>query len=709
MRKNVKRDCAYFKKYNNPAIVFLFPDEQGNFLYHLGVGYILSYLRKKGIFAESFVSTAYLGLKDILTLINNKRPNFIGFTCFNTNYFLVKIIAEHIKRDNPGIKIIVGGPSATFYDREIMHDSKAIDICVRGEGEDTVYKLISSRGGFLRNISGITYRAGKRIIRNPGSQCINNLDTILSPYLSGITDPIDLWKINQEVPILTSRGCIYRCTYCNFSAMSRYTIRYHSVERVMDELRFIYRVLSKNGLLDIKVMIQDDIFTLDRNRVKEICSSIKEEGINLKFWLLTRADTVNKELLELLFSVGFRDINFGLESAAPKILYNIKKIGLTDSNNKDYGKEKLFIHRTRENVKLAKEIGFKVGVSIILGLPGETLKEGIQTLDFVKKLNLDTYAHNYLTIFKGTELFDTYLKYGLKLPKPRFKGVFNDCLTSPPTYTYDILRLPILKNEIQIGARVSYAIARTIDFLSGYYDKDNSRYAQDTLVLDKEFPRESGALNHAFKTRFIYGYNLDNLLGDKVLTKVMLIMGTVSSFSLQYKLSIEELIQLAPEYLKFEFTVNKFSDIDFLLFQDRRIAKITDAEDIRDFLNRNPIRNYILLDTCRWSHYCPATHLKRLIIKANNILPCFQGHCIGSIKDSLYKTRRCLLSLKEKEEKSRRCIFCSEKDNCSKCLFLGSMEPSTYCQIRRTHPQISTRLTSLRVITKMINHARNQI
>jgi len=694
---------------NRPAIIFLFPDEKGNFLYHLGTAYIISYLKVKNIYAEQFVSNEFIGIKEIEEYIVDRKPRFIGFTCFNSNYFLVKMLSQYIKLKNPNVTVVLGGPSATFSDEEIMQNSDDIDICVRGEGEKTVYELIQTSRNDFGRILGITYRSNKKIVRNPDRPFIGNIDSVPSPYLNGIINPLDLLKVNNEVSILTSRGCIYRCTYCNFSAMSRYTIRYHSIDRVIKELQFIDKLLKRNNLRDAKILIQDDTFTLECKRVKEICSTILKKKISLNFWLLTRSDKVDKDLLHILFKAGFRDINFGLETAVPRILYNIKKARLNYDSKRNYRQERLFIQKTKKNVAIAKNIGFRVGVSIILGLPGENYKEGIKTINFVRGLAINTYAHNYLSIFQGTELFKTCRNHGLYLNKPRFKEmIFNDQTISPPRYPYDIRKIPLLKNEIQLNYNMRYTTDRIRDSLMGYYDKYANKYLRDIVVLAKRFPSLRNIENAALETRFIYGRNLNKLMMQGGLGKITLIASTVSGFSPQYRLSVNKLQEFIPQHLKFEYKITDCHNNGKILAQ-KKILRISNEEDLEYFLSyQNATRNYILLDACRWSDYCPAKYFKRLIIdESGRLFPCFQGKCIGRIGENLTVIQHRLSSLQKDEEKKRGCHICPIKENCSKCLFLAAMSAKAYCRSRLNHRHITDSLKSLRLLNKLISYAGN--
>ena len=239
-------------------------------------------------------------------------------------------------------------PTPTFSGDVIMQDCSDIDICVRGSGEEICYELIenliNSQG--INQVPGITYRRDGEIITNPS--CLSEevlskqteLDDFPSPYFSGVLDIGDLIRYNQgTIPFLTSRGCIYHCTYCNFSAMSNYKVRFHSIERVIEELKLMDAYRRQHQ--DFVVEVCDDCFSLDLNRLKQICRRIIEEKIALRLAATElRADIIDYEALELLARAGFEDVNFGLESSSPEVLYNVKKVRFKDEDDSSFSAEK---------------------------------------------------------------------------------------------------------------------------------------------------------------------------------------------------------------------------------------------------------------------------------------------------------------------------------------------------------------------------------
>jgi anaerobic magnesium-protoporphyrin IX monomethyl ester cyclase len=311
-------------------VAFMFPPgnesrffKLRSFEHHLGVAYIQAYLAKHGFTSKQVTPTLGSTLSDCVEQLIATDAKIIGFTCYDSNYFLVRTIASIIKARKPKTIVIAGGPTATFSDDLLLNNAPDIDLCVRFEGEETTLELVSlnTDGSLLNNledVAGITYRHDTSIIRTPDRQLFganNNkefcLDGFPSPYVEGVLDG------TEGAGILTARGCTHHCTYCNFSAMSKHTIRYHSIDRVINELKYLYD--SNTSHLTSKVIIvNDDAFTLNIRRAKDICKRIIDEGIKLKLSCLCRADNLDRELIELLNEAGFVNITFEWRAQFPK-------------------------------------------------------------------------------------------------------------------------------------------------------------------------------------------------------------------------------------------------------------------------------------------------------------------------------------------------------------------------------------------------------
>jgi radical SAM superfamily enzyme YgiQ (UPF0313 family) len=723
-----------------PSILFLFPDLAEfdllgfKFAYHLGTGYIISYLRQRGIQASQFVYSEPSSLHKLTEKILKQNIKIIGFTCFDTNYYFVKLFSQRLRKQNPDLTIIVGGPTATFSDKLIMSDNPAIDICVRGEGEITTYELIEhlNSGLDVSDVKGITYRLNGNLVRTEDRPFIYGdvkgaeLDVIPSPYLENLI-PLD-----GECGILTSRGCVFKCVYCNFSAMSRWTIRYHSIDRVMLELELISKHLrqTKEDIEDKQIVLFDDIFSLNIERAKLLCKAVIDKKIRLRLWAETRGDRVDKELLSLMKEAGFQDMNFGLESAVPRVLRNMKKLSAGDGciSKKSFGLEKRYVEKTKENVSLAKKLGIRITVSVIMGLPGATLNDDKKTIEFVRKLKVVLYYHNYLMIFAGTEISKTHKKFGIGIKSHHALLPFHT------KFSYDVTKVLELENctkrvneerhiekvmRIVTGAYDNYSDDGYSDFIISNQAVDDKmlKWLYESMVLcpvivfkDTDF---SGRLARANINKMAEaGLPITNFYYLTRIDKKIISQGMPTSDTLNYAINyFSMLLTKKRGYL------SKLSNLEFMPFSNymkcrpvKRSDKFTNKivfvlsslSDLNHFLSLMPsssklildislaLNDYYFLDECRWSNReCPAINSQKVIIEEDgSIKPCANGCKIANVCNNRAEIVNKMSLLWKDAQKKRGCTRCPVRDNCSKCLFPYPVTDNEYCEIRKSKVNI---------------------
>ena len=407
------------KKPQKSDIVFVFPPAYGNpgvFRQHLGVAYLRTALAPTGITSEQYCSEKPGSIEVVTRDILARKPGMVGFTVYDSNYPNALAIARCIKLQRPGVIVVFGGPTATFSAAEILKRTDVIDACVMGEAEETgpaILRRLLDGADLVEETPGLAFRRGNDVFcgplpplvgsHSPGLKC--SLDSTPSPYLSGILS-------DGRAGVLTGRGCTHHCQYCVFAALGRKTLRLHSMERVLAELESIAEIQRRKRRHDV-IAIHDDTFTLLVPRAKELCRAIIERKLRLLLSCITRADSVDDELLHLLRRAGFVSIAFGLESAVPQVLRATGKVRPPEWPDPDLSPEKAFVQKVKTNVVAAKRHGFNVGVSIILGLPTETAEQGAETLRFVRTLPINYYMHNYLWLFPGTPLWNSGTAYGL--------------------------------------------------------------------------------------------------------------------------------------------------------------------------------------------------------------------------------------------------------------------------------------------------------
>lgn len=673
-------------------IVFVFPpaSHEDNFDYHLGAGYIASFIQQHGVKTHQLITHEKMTIPDISARILQYKPEIVGFTCYDSNYAYVRMLAKILKRRDPDLRVITGGPSATFSDKEIMAHTPEIDVCVRGEGEKTTLELIQKGLEDLESIEGITYRSGSTVVSTQNRPLISGgvkgaeLDVLPSPFLTGTIPP------DGKTGVLTSRGCVYRCTYCNFTTMFNHTIRYHSIDRVIEELTLIADHWDPVTL--DRVTIYDDIFSLDVKRTKKLCQRIIDEEIDLSFYLATRADSCDKELLELMKEAGVQEISFGLESASRKVLRAIKKA----PNHK----EKQFLAQIRKCVQWAKEAGMSPGVSIIMGLPEEGPEEAEETLRFVEELQVDHYVHNILILCPGTELFSTRKEYGLDAyHSPAF-------LPYVTQYAYDTVKIaPLPHANLTKGLesrRRTYC-----NLLSYEIDKDLDAY--EYLII-KKMPEDEG-FSQWLQTLCVLP-----------LTVVDFTKGTKEEKVHHYESLLQGEVPVGHYYIVLEdepHLVNLSTNVDLRTpvsetpFHQYRqyeeglnalmtVEQLEDVEALSQFANDYtkegivsvPVRKVPqwLAGTCRWrEELCPALSGNILVVNGDDVLPCYYGEPIGRVGDSkktLRENARKLLYQKETERGCHDCLL----EKCSHCLY-PPVTDTEFCEMKKKYPHVSKLVT----------------
>lgn len=698
--------------------------------HHLGVAYIQANLARYGFTSEQVIPATGCTLSDYVESLMATGAEIFGFTCYDTNYFLVRAISAHIKRRKPKCTVIAGGPSATFSDELLLGNTPDIDLCVRFEGEETTLELVTrlTEGASLDSLDdilGITYRQGNSIIRTSDRELIGfgkdkecSLDVLPSPYLQGFL------KGPEGAGILTARGCTHHCTYCNFSAISKHAVRYHSIDRIINELKCLQNNLEESAT--ITVFINDDDFSINVQRAKKICHRIIEEGIELRLSCLCRADNLDEELIKLLHGAGIYKVIYGLESAVPRVLRNIKKIcNHNPRSEKDvFAPEKRFLSKAKQAISLAKKYNMESEVSIILGLPGETLEDGLETVRFVRELDVDSYSQNYLDPYPGTELFNAAAKYGLKVKRS------HSLLPYELEYAYPVQEIPFWKNSslqldlLNAARRIFSAFAGGPDTRTGSENGVVIALVEgsDNDILDRIFPWLSQHLA-VEGTVIILGKENDTIEASDSMQRASYkyCLPTHRYFYLKknsseyggivYKIINTplhgKLLNWDPEFplinfserLNFERNYNADHAQIWPIFslQQKKdvylLAAIANefAQDSNDFIGSSFWLDGIILDGCRWSSgLCPAIRLRRLIINKNGeVLPCMKGLPLGRLTNSVEDLRIRARELYAEVREERKCDDCPADLRCSKCLFPNPLSQREYCHLQQANLDLS--------------------
>ena len=398
------------KEDSSKFIHFANEDIEQKFEPPLGILYIAAVLEKHGYAVEIIDNfSKRIPNKKLAQIILAKKPKILGLSLFITNYASARELMAEIKRKDKEIIIVTGGPFSTLYPEELIN-KPYIDFAVFGEGEETLLEIADKLTAKKRlgKILGCFYKEGKKIIRNPPRPFIKNLDSLPWPawHLVNIDDYYRKKTLYLDVEpvdfICSSRGCPYACAFCSSKHIWNQIYRYRSAKSVCNEIEYMIKKYGMKG-----IHFREDNFTVNRQKVIDFCNEIKRRGINVIWQCESRADTLDEELVKMMYESGCRGIWFGLESGSQKILDRLHK--------------KLKIEQIKKAVDLCRKHRITTGGSFMFGLPIETREDVKKTFEFAKSLNLNNVIFNKYVGIPKCELYDYAKKY--KLYKEEQEGM----------------------------------------------------------------------------------------------------------------------------------------------------------------------------------------------------------------------------------------------------------------------------------------------
>ena len=363
----------------------------------LGLAYLASALSAAGMEVKilDLVVNPY-SQKMLQTLIEDFNPQVAGITAVTMTFDHAIGVIEDIKRIDPDILTIMGGPHVSFCARETLNVYPHLDVIVLGEGETTIVELVRTANNGWAGVNGIAYRKGRQICFTEKRQPIANLDDLPVPDRRLL--PLGRYRaLGMPISLTTSRGCPHKCIFCVGRKMVGARVRYRSAGKIVDELEYL------NSLNFHQINIADDLFTANKSHCKAVCDEIIKRGLQLKWTSFARVDTVSDAVLAKMKVAGCSAVSFGIESANPQILKTIQK-GIT-------------LKQVEDAVDMCTRAAIMPFASFILGLPGETPQTINETMEFgnhLKKQGL-SFGFHLLAPFPGTEVRENSERYGIKI------------------------------------------------------------------------------------------------------------------------------------------------------------------------------------------------------------------------------------------------------------------------------------------------------
>jgi radical SAM superfamily enzyme YgiQ (UPF0313 family) len=323
----------------------------------------------------------------------------------------------------PQSRVAMGGVHPTVLPEEVLAEP-AVDVVVRGEGEETMKELVS--GADFAGVLGISYRqdtatAGQgrdgperhgqdahathgqdaratgAVRHNEHRPLIADLDSLPMPAyhllpMARYHPAAGATKRLPAVSMLATRGCVGRCTFCY--RIFGPSLRCRSGLALAQEARHLQ---ERYGIRE--VCFYDDTFTAVKKEIREFCHGLREMKVDLTWSCFSRIDAVDEDTLRAMKEAGCHQIMYGFESASEEILRNVGK--------------RVDLEQAAQAVRITRKVGIDIRAAFMLGNPGETEQTLEETLQYAMRLRPELVIFNITTPFPGTEMFDWADRQGL--------------------------------------------------------------------------------------------------------------------------------------------------------------------------------------------------------------------------------------------------------------------------------------------------------
>jgi radical SAM superfamily enzyme YgiQ (UPF0313 family) len=372
----------------------------------------------------------------------------LGVSCmFSTEWPSVRALIEALAGRFPGVPILAGGEHPTAAPEHALRTAPSLDACVLGEGEETLVEVARAldEGRPLRAVPGLVIRTAAGPWRTPTRARIRAVDEIPPPLWEAT--PIEAYlrgghsfgvHRGRTMPMLATRGCPYRCTFCSSPQM--WTTRYHArtPSLVVDEIEgYVRRYGVQNiDFYDLTAIIRKDW-------ILAFCDELRRRRLAITWQLPsgTRSEAIDAEVCDALFRSGCRNISYAPESGSPGVLRAIKK--------------KINLDRLEASMQAAVDRGLNVKANILIGFPGEGPTELWETFAFLARMaRIGVHDVSVWTFspYPGSELFEQL----------RAAGKIGDL---DDDYFADLLSYSDLASAVSWSDQVSSAQLRSLRLL----------------------------------------------------------------------------------------------------------------------------------------------------------------------------------------------------------------------------------------------------
>lgn len=399
-----------------PPLPNLHYQEQSDHFMPLGLLTLATVLKKNNFSFSIFKpSTRIFSIDDYQSVANDvlsEKPSIVGFSTWSVSYATSLLLAKSLKKLDPSLTILFGGPHASVTAEETLIKFPFVDFILKGEADEALPFFLDIF--FNRKIKDYSVVPGLIYFDSKSKKIISSKSPLIIPDITSLPTPLYELAKTKTIKLDVGRGCPFHCTYCSTSDFFSKKFRIKSIDQIIGEMDHCYRTMgttsfgfSHDNLTCNKALILDFCFELQK-----YCNETKVE---FKWTCSSRPDTVNREMLKAMRKAGCTKIFFGIESGSLEIQKSIKK--------------KLNLEKVLEVAEICKEEKIQMNASFMAGFPEEKVRDIDDTIKLMLKLiSMGARVQlSLLSILPGTDLFNQY-KTKLKLD-----GKFSDFSAYRPT------------------------------------------------------------------------------------------------------------------------------------------------------------------------------------------------------------------------------------------------------------------------------------
>lgn len=650
-------------------------------------------------------------------------------------------LATRTKRRRPHLRIAAIGDYPMYTPDVYLEAMPDCDIAIRTDGYLPVSDFFerAEEGRALEKMRGSVFRAGGQFVHTEQAPTLTSgikgaeLDILPSPYLTGLAT-----RENYGAHYHSMFGCPYLCGYCRTSVFEGKAMRYFSVDRVIEDLYAIKEILGGGVALGpglgattrfapsaglagdtenskVHVSFEDQTFTVDRERTRVLLRRMIDEKVDMTFNCYTRAHLVDEDLLTLMREAGMTAVQFGFESAVPKVLRAAGRLGVNkgetanvpaatasdlplDPSDLSFKSERAYIQRVTDAVHIAQGLGVTVFVSAIAGLPGSNLEADQETIDYLVRVMKPNHPNiNPFMLHPGVRFFE--------IRKDDYEEKLAAHLFEVPAMSYDLEQLDF-RGVMMAPTHLTPLIDQIVGMLDGRAVEASER----PVILFTDEPGAPAGLDEVISSgcwQVAIRPNADFLRDREAVAPY------------PYLDLYDTGERVGPRNWRFQIKrqdnrlrdiVTADGDLDAARFQPGHSLKIWPREDgacrltlegdedvaayvrlseatarrrtIR--LGRSMLNTLLVFeDACRWApKECPAPKLQRLSLREGHLAPCPTGGTLVPLGASLAELRGSIAGVQAAAEARRGCATCSVRDACARCPLTGPVSEASYCELQ---------------------------